>query len=352
MPKQPSTCKDAAMSTQQLLDAETVVIAADALATLASARPAQVAMATIEQHSWVLMIMAHGWVQPALSRCGICIVAAAMRTSFGRASFYKLRPCFSTKPCERSSSRMTCANAAMFVGNSVASKGCQLVAAFSLSGISEKWKGSMTSLSWSSTLYAAIIALWGFVGALVRHCDTLTIKLPWEALDNCLKISLLVIEASVTNNSSDYAIHAAPAAVMLLDRLALLPDLAFHEDGDCLFRVLAILCAQTLDKKTVDAPNPVALAAVASRDAMICEVRRGAALVLARLGGSILGVCAATMATARTQRRWKTYSVCVHAYRVDVKGLLSRFCGVIISSRDSFATVSFCYPVLCKETIL
>ena len=49
------------------------------------------------------------------------------------------------------------------------------------------------------------------------------------------------------------------------------------------------------------------LAAAAAHAAALLDVRRGAALVLARLGSSILGASPAATSTLQTRRRWKMY---------------------------------------------
>mmetsp|Transcript_32330 Transcript_32330/g.105053 ORF Transcript_32330/g.105053 Transcript_32330/m.105053 type:complete len:117 (-) Transcript_32330:6336-6686(-) len=106
---------------------------------------------------------------------------------------------------------------------------------------------------------------------------------------------------------------------MLLDRLALLPELAFKGKGERIIRVIAMLhAADQVGCREKDKE----IRAVSA--ALVAEVKRGAALVLARLSSSILGVDSTGMSTKRARRCWGV------------------FCGALLSSADSFAMVVQC----------
>jgi len=185
----------------------------------------------------------------------------------------------------------------------VAAAACQLLASFAKigaeSGVHEE---IMSSLAWSATLHAAIIGLWGLAASLISPIGMLTTS-EW-GLDDCWSVGLHVTQA-IIKNTDTVAPQAVPAALMLLDRLALLPELAFRKDDECLFRILAMLRAPESTTHQGHLGGDIETAAAASYCALVAEMKRGAALLMARLGSSILGVCAASIATRRTRRRWQ-----------------------------------------------
>ena len=283
------------------LDEETVTVAADALTTLASARPGQVAIATLEQQSRIVYTLVNGWERPPLSRCGAYLIAATMRTSFGRS-------CFEVGTyCHPSGENFDLDNT-LSTRLPISAKAFQLLSSFAIGGINGETNGlSMPLHHWSATLHATVVGLWGLASVLVRPQGTI-----WNmeaAVDDCWSVALHLAKTITEAATVKTPIQAVPAAIMLLDRLSLLPELAFRKNGEFLIKVLALLGPDISSDQSDDdgSSSSAAAAAAAAHAAALLDVRRGAALVLARLGSSILGAGPAATSTLQTRRRWKMY---------------------------------------------
>lgn len=325
-PKQ--TLLRASTVTLQDVDGITADNAANTLATLASAQPGQVAMVALNQFPRVVLTLANGWERPSLSRCGALMIAAVVRTSFGRRCLLRCTPVPAAVSGEKNIPT---------AGALTAADGCRLLASFACKGVETGVSEViMPALLWSATLHAAIIGLWGLVAELIPTVNRISVD-SILGLQDCWAVALDIAEA-VVSGVGDSAPQSIPAAIMLLDRLALLPELAFKGKGERIIRVIAMLhAADQVGCREKDKE----IRAVSA--ALVAEVKRGAALVLARLSSSILGVDSTGMSTKRARRCWGV------------------FCGALLSSADSFAMVLGCIvrsllsegdKVLCHRTVI